>query len=245
MKEKLLIGVTVILSLAVAFVIFKAIPEFIAQGIFHQVDPQGYFTNLIAGLVKLVLFIGYLALIRRMPAILEIFRYHGAEHKAINAIEEHGDNLTPAVCMSQSRLHPRCGTNFAIIVMLIGFFVFLAIPRYPTIFGHEFKNYFEVVGLRVALELILLPTIAGISYEIIRAAGKAKDQKWVEILLKPGLATQYITTEEPQEHHIEVAIRSLKAVLRAEETGELENTEYKDQVPTQIPAANPIEDRIS
>lgn len=231
-NEKLAIGVAVVFSLGFGFVLFKAVPEGTAEfvtgyrpsSLGHATYLQGVWTNFVAESLKVVMFVGYLLLIRRIPAILDTFKYHGAEHKAINAIEANVE-LNESNCLAQTRLHPRCGTNFAIIVVILGFLMSVWIPRYPTLFGYQVTGGAAVVT-RLALELfVLMPVIAGISYEVIRAAGKMKDQKWVGILLKPGLATQLITTEEPEPKHVEVAIRSLKAVLTAEESGVCENTE--------------------
>ncbi|MBL8067258.1 MAG: DUF1385 domain-containing protein [Armatimonadetes bacterium] len=237
-NEKLAIGVAVVFSLGFGFVLFKAVPEGSAEfvtgyrpsSLGHATYLQGVWTNFVAESLKVVMFVGYLLLIRRIPAILDTFKYHGAEHKAINAIEANVE-LNEANCLAQTRLHPRCGTNFAIIVVILGFLMSVWIPRYPTLFGYQVTGGAAVVT-RLTLELfVLMPVIAGISYEVIRAAGKMKDQKWVGILLKPGLATQLITTEEPEAKHVEVAIRSLKAVLAAEESGVCENTE--------VPAVSP------
>lgn len=231
-NEKLAIGVAIVFSIGFGFVVFKALPESAAEFVTgHRPSElaqatylEGVLTNFVAESLKVIMFIGYLALIRRIPAILDTFRYHGAEHKAINTIEAE-EELTSGNCMAQTRLHPRCGTNFAIIVVIIGFLSSVWVPRYPVLFGYEVTGAFAVI-LRLVLELLIfMPIIAGVSYEVIRAAGKMKDAKWVNILLKPGLATQLITTEEPEEKHVEVAIRSLQAVLTAEETGDCENTE--------------------
>lgn len=254
LSENLQIALAILVAFAFGFFAFKFVPEFLAEVAKGQVfgaqqltDYQaGFWTNFFAGIVKIGFFIGYLALIRRLPAIYEVFKYHGAEHKAINTVEAR-EELNGANCAAQTRLHPRCGTNFAIVVLAIGFLMLLVIPRYPTIMGHKFEALWEVVLLRIGWELVLLPTIAGISYEIIRAAGRAKDQRWVNILLKPGLATQLITTAEPQDKHIEVAIQSLEAVLKAEETGVLTNTEVVDQVDAEavVPAMEAPEDVLS
>ncbi|MFM9874411.1 MAG: DUF1385 domain-containing protein [Fimbriimonadaceae bacterium] len=231
-NEKLAIGVAIVFSLGFGFVLFKAVPEGTAEFVTGYRPSelakatyfQGVWTNFVAETLKVIMFIGYLSLIRRIPAILDTFRYHGAEHKSINAIEADVE-LSAENCMAQTRLHPRCGTNFAIIVVILGFLMSVWIPRYPTLFGYQITGGAAVI-FRLALELVvLMPIIAGISYEVIRAAGKMKDAKWVNILLKPGLATQLITTEEPEAKHIEVAIRSLRAVITAEETGVCENTE--------------------
>lgn len=253
-SENLQIALAVLVSLAFGFFLFKAVPEAFAEfsknvvfGGSTLTDYEaGFWTNFFAGIVKIGFFIGYLALIRRIPNIYEVFKYHGAEHKAINTIEAEVP-LDAEHCSAQTRLHPRCGTNFAIIVLAIGFLMLLFIPRYPTIMGHKIEALWEVVLLRIGWELVLLPTIAGISYEIIRAAGRAKDQRWVNILLKPGLATQLITTAEPDPKHIEVAIQSLEAVLEAEETGELRNTEIADEFEARrtVPATDAPEDVLS
>lgn len=231
-NEKLAIGVAIVFSLGFGFFLFKAVPEGTAELVTGYKPSelakatylQGVFTNFVAETLKVIMFIGYLMLIRRLPAILDTFRYHGAEHKAINTIEAEVE-LNSANCMAQTRLHPRCGTNFAIIVVILGFLMSVWIPRYPTFGTYQITGGAAVI-FRLMLELlIIMPIIAGISYEVIRAAGKMKDARWVNILLKPGLATQLITTEEPEERHIEVAIRSLNAVLEAENTGVCENTE--------------------
>lgn len=236
-NEKLAIGVAIVFSLGFGFFLFKAVPEGTAEWVTGYKPSelakatymQGVFTNFVAESLKVIMFIGYLALIRRLPAILDTFRYHGAEHKAINTIEAEQE-LNSANCMAQTRLHPRCGTNFAIIVVIIGFLMSVWIPRYPTFGTYQITGGAAVL-FRLTLELlIIMPIIAGISYEVIRAAGKMKDARWVNILLKPGLATQLITTEEPEEKHIEVAIRSLNAVLEAENSGVCENTD--------VPAVN-------
>lgn len=229
--DKWAIVAAIVVSLSIGMLVFKLAPEALAQLVFpgskagsdvtqvgSEAYKQGTYANYFAEFIKILLFIGYLCLIRFMPAILDTFRYHGAEHKAINVIEAKQPlTVENAVCMT--RLHPRCGTNFAIVVLIIGLLLFPLIPR----FGHGSLPDPVVVLLRFLVELCILPLIAGISYEVIRAAGKAKDQKWVEILLKPGLATQLITTEEPTEKHIEVAIASLEAVMKAEDSHELTN----------------------
>lgn len=230
--EGLIIGLTVIASIAIGLVIFKGIPEAITEGLLGFNEENGFAKNLVAGIIKMVFFVGYLFLIRRAPNIYEVFRYHGAEHKAINTIEAR-EELTVENCGRQTRLHPRCGTNFAMVVLMVGFFVFLLIPRYPVINGVQL-NSIQAILFRFGLEIVLLPMFAGVSYEVIRAAGRRKDDKFVNLILKPGLATQFITTAEPAEKHLEVAIVSLKAVLDAEESGYLHNTEPVGEFETQV-----------
>lgn len=257
-KQKVVEGVAIAgaiaASLIFGFVVFKAIPELIGEtgkqlvtgnsGGNKYTYSAGVWTNLFAGIVKIAFFIGYLAVIRRVPSIYEVFRYHGAEHQAINCVEGKIE-LNRENAQAQTRLHPRCGTNFAIIVLLIGFLTLLFIPRYPIIAGHQIQGIFEPVLLRIGWELILLPLIAGTSYEIIRAAGKAKDERWVNVLLKPGLATQLITTAPPDDRHIEVAVASLEAVMEAEATGVLRNTEGETKDANADNPAPTIEDIVT
>ncbi len=233
--EGFAIGATVVVSLALSFAIFDFSPEIVAQLTQNWLGLSGTGANAVAEILKLAMFIGYLFLIRRLPPILEVFRYHGAEHQAINTIEAKLD-LTTDHCLAQTRLHPRCGTNFAIMVILIGFLVFIPIPR--NLFVGAGAPDWLVVIARMLIKLAILPVVAGVSYEIIRLAGKMKDQRWVNMLLKPGLMTQFITTEEPEAKHADVAIQSLKAVMLAEETGELTNTEIPadDSQPDASPA---------
>lgn len=232
--DNLTIAVTVVISLGLGFLIFNVMPQALAQFLRGgTVDQGGTGTNYLAEVLKMVVFIGYLAAIAQIPSIKEVFRYHGAEHKAINVIEAK-EPLDISHSMGQTRLHPRCGTNFAIIMVIVGFLLFPLIPRYFELGGLAITPQTPaplVVLSRILIEVPLLFVVSGISYEIIRAAGRMKDQKWVNIMLKPGLATQLITTAEPEEKHIEVAIESLNAVLKAEETGELTNGERQSDFP--------------
>jgi uncharacterized protein YqhQ len=167
--------------------------------------------NLATEIVKVVFFLTYLWLIGRHPEIRRIFMYHGAEHKAINTLEAEQE-LTLENCKAQTRLHPRCGTSFAIVVLLVGFVVFTFMPK-PEI---ESSRILTSI-LRFLVEIPVLPLIAGFSYEVIRLAGKFRSKRWVMALLAPGLATQYLTTAEPDESQIEVALLALQSVVEAEQ----------------------------
>jgi len=231
--ETVAIGFAVVAGLVIQFVVFRGVPEYIAElAVRWWSNSPGKNlhltgTNYLAEVIKVTMFIGFLAIISRFPTMLEVFRYHGAEHKAINAIEAR-QSLTTENCDAQTRLHPRCGTNFIIIVTAIAFLVFPAIPR--DLFVPATSPAWLIALSRLPLQLVVLPFLAGISYEIIRAAGKAKDQKWVNIILKPGLMTQLITTAEPATKHLEVAIASLKAVIKAESSGVLTVSEDYQEV---------------
>lgn len=236
--EKALILATIIFALAFQVLFFRQLPEFIAEGIIrattgnHKENVMPFVTNYLAEVMKVILIVGFLALISRIPTMMEVFRYHGAEHKAINTIEAH-EPLTIESAGKQTRLHPRCGTNFLIIVTILAFILVPAIPRDLIV---PLKSPGWMLALsRLPINLVVLPILAGISYEVIRAAGKAKDQRWVNIILKPGLLTQLITTAEPAPKHLEVAIVSLQSVIKAENSGELTNTvDYRADVPEDV-----------
>lgn len=230
--EKVLIVATIALALTFQVLLFRQLPEHIAEEIVrfatrsHEKNVMPFLTNYLAEITKVILIVGFLGAISRMPTMMEVFRYHGAEHKAINTIEAH-EELTVENSGRQTRLHPRCGTNFLIIVTILAFLLVPAIPR-DLIVPLNSPGWMLALS-RLPINLVVLPILAGLSYEVIRAAGKAKDQKWVNIILKPGLMTQLITTAEPEPKHLEVAIASLKAVIKAESSGELTQSEdYKD-----------------
>jgi uncharacterized protein YqhQ len=168
-------------------------------------------------------------LIGLMPDIRRVFCYHGAEHKAINTLEA-GKELELVNCEAQTRLHPRCGTSFAMIVLILSLLVFTFVPRYPIPGLPTYQN----VAVRVCVELLILPIIAGIAYEVLRFAGKFRNTKFVNLCFKPGLWSQYLTTREPDESQIEVALTALRQVVSSEKLGH--EAEY---APT--PASSPVE----
>ena len=154
----------------------------------------------IEGVFKMLIFAIYIIAISRMKDIQRVFEYHGAEHKSI-ACYEAGMELTVENAAKCPRLHPRCGTSFLLIVMIISIIFYACLPWENTGFL-----------LRIVYRLLLLPVVAGVSYEILKIAGRSNN-KVVKILTKPGLYLQYMTTREPDESQLEVALTSLKAVL--------------------------------
>ena len=209
-QEGLVYG-AIIFSLAFGVFFFKVVPQ--AIGTFLEMK-RGFSdrqTNTVVEFIKAFFFLGYLYAISFAPSVKEVFRYHGAEHKAINTWEA-DEELTMENCQKQTRLHPRCGTSFAIIVLLLGFVVYSQLPRVGkgTYLGELFGN--------VGLHLLILPLIAGVAYELLRFAGKYRHNKAIMVLFLPGLWTQYITTAEPRDDQIEVALASLKACLDGEDT---------------------------
>ena len=192
---------TIVFALVLASILFIAIPTGAAK-LFHVITADPVFLNLMEGFLRLIIFLAYIWGISRMKDIRRVFQYHGAEHKTIHCYEA-GLPLTVANVQQFSRWHPRCGTNFLLIVMLVSIFVF-AFLGWPSL------------AERIASRILLLPVVAGISYEIIRLAGRS-DNKIIQTAIKPGLWLQYLTTRPPADDMVEVAIESVKAVLPKEE----------------------------
>jgi uncharacterized protein YqhQ len=189
-------GFTVLFSFAAAFLIFFYLPLKLTD-LTGVRDPLGY--NLIDGGIRLFFFLIYILAIGLWGEMRRVFQYHGAEHKTIHNLES-GEDLSPEVAGAQSRFHPRCGTSFLFLVVIVSFIVFAFLGRPDTI------------GAR-ALRFALIPVIAGLSFEIIRFAGAHYDNPLVRWLSEPGLQLQRLTTREPSRDMLEVAIAALRAVL--------------------------------
>src|SRR5437588_7143144 len=208
---KIAVGSAMFIGAGMGILLFVILPNVVGEQLRRvgYTNPTGL--NVAAGALKLVIFLGYLWLISRLPDIRRIFKYHGAEHKAINTLEA-DQPLTLENCKVQTRLHPRCGTSFAIVVFLIDFLLLIPVPRYLIPSFSPWEN----IGLRILINIACLPIFAGIGYELIRLAGKFRNSGFVQALFAPGLATQYITTAEPEEDQIEVALTALRACVAAE-----------------------------
>jgi len=190
-------GGTVLFSIVLAVGIFMMLPYFISS-FFQKYIESRILLGLLEGVIRLTIFVSYVGLISLMEDIKRVYMYHGAEHKCINCIEQ-GMDLTVENVRKSSRLHKRCGTSFLLIVMLISILFFMMIRVDSAL-------------LKVGLRLLLIPVIAGVSYEFIRLAGRSENA-FVNLLSKPGLWLQKITTREPEDDMIEVAIRSVEAVF--------------------------------
>ena len=195
--EKVMSGFTMILSFVIAIGLFILLPYYLST-VFERYVMNASLLSLIEGLVRLVIFLLYIVAITLMKDIRRLYMYHGAEHKCINCLE-HGHTLTVHNVKLSSRLHKRCGTSFLLFVMIVSIILFMFIKV-------------ESPVLRVGLRLLLIPVIAGISYEVIRLAGKS-DNIIVKILSAPGLALQMLTTKEPDAEMIEVAIKAVEGVF--------------------------------
>ena len=196
-EEKAMMGGTVAISIVLAIGIFFVVPYFISSFFQRFIEVQ-WLIALLEGIIRLAIFIGYVSLVSLVPDIKRTYMYHGAEHKCINCIE-HGLELTIENVRKSSKQHKRCGTSFLLIVMLISviFFMFIRVDNGI---------------LKLILRLLLIPIIAGVSYEFIRLAGRF-DNWLVNLLSVPGLWMQNITTKEPDNDMIEVGIASVEAVF--------------------------------
>lgn len=201
-EEEELTAKDLVLTFALALVLtvglFIMLPAFIIRNI-QEMITNDFVLNLIEGVIKITFFILYIIGISFMKDIKRVFQYHGAEHKSINC-HEAGEELTIENVQQHSQIHARCGTNFMLIVLFMSAFIF-------TFFGRP--SFF----LRVGLHLALMPVVAGLSYEIIRKAGQEDCHPIYKWIAAPGKALQLLTTREPDDAQVEVAIMALQAVL--------------------------------
>ena len=197
---------TVVLALALAIVLFFLIPVGLTSLIKGQLGSSVLFW-VVEGVVRTSIFLGYLVLLSRVRDLRRVFEYHGAEHKTISCFEA-GLPLTPRNCQRFSRLHPRCGTSFLLLVMIVAIFVFapIGLPAWYWL---------------VLTRILGVPVIAGVSFELIKLAGRYRRRRWVRALMWPGLKLQLLTTREPDLDELAVAISALQAVLALETPGEL------------------------
>ena len=204
--KDVVIYVSIALSLVLSVAMFIMLPTLITRGLewILSITPLAgiasgkIFTSITEGVVKMAIFIGYLALVSQMKDIKRVFEYHGAEHKTI-ACYEYGEELTVENVRKHKRYHPRCGTSFLLFVMIVSIILYALLPK-------------TGVFLRMVMRLLLLPVVAGVSYELIKWAGRSENS-CVQFLSKPGLWLQKLTTREPDDSQIEVAIASMKAVI--------------------------------
>lgn len=195
--ESVMLGIVTLLSILLAIAIFMVLPYFISS-LFEEFIRNASVMAIIEGIVRILIFVGYIVAITMMKDIKRLYQYHGAEHKCINCIEK-GRPLTVHNAMRSSRLHKRCGTSFLFFVIFVSVIVFFFIRSDNPL-------------LRVLYRILLIPVIAGISYEIIRWAGRSNNIL-VKILSAPGMWLQRLTTKEPDESMVEVAIASVEAIF--------------------------------
>jgi uncharacterized protein YqhQ len=196
------------------------------KGVADHFGVEGFWFHLLEGGIRLAIFLGYLLLIGTLKDIKRVYQYHGAEHKAIAAYEN-GVELTPESAQRFTTEHVRCGTNFLLTVMAVTIVVysFVGRPSLPWL---------------IASRIILIPVVAGLAYEVIRFAARHMQWAWVRILMRPGLLLQKLTTREPTDDQVEVALTSLRAVFTAEQLAEVEARARREaRAPGARPAFGP------
>src|SRR6185369_12499673 len=193
----LMLGLTLVLGVGVFFLL----PLFVATFTTASIQ-QDWVQHVVEGLVRVAIFLGYLALIARMPDIRRVFEYHGAEHMTIHALEA-GDPLTTGAVRKYPTAHPRCGTEFLVVVIILSIFAFSLVGR-------------QSLPIMIVSRLLLIPVIAGIGYEILRFGAKYRSNPIVKALMAPGILVQMITTKQPSDDQIEVAIVSMEQALQAD-----------------------------
>lgn len=191
------IAFTLLFSLAIAIILFIAVPFFLTTLISKD---KGFLFNLIDGIIRLIIFLIYLISISLMKEVKILFQYHGAEHKSVDAYE-HKQKLIPGNIAKYSRFHPRCGTSFLLIVMIVSILVFSLIVS-------------DNLWIRFGSRIILIPVIAGISYEILKSSAKFQNNLIMKLITVPGLLLQHITTREPSKQQIEVAIEAVNMIVK-------------------------------
>ncbi|MHB8840775.1 MAG: DUF1385 domain-containing protein [Candidatus Aquicultor sp.] len=189
------------LALVLVIGLFMVVPFYLTRSAHQLIDNRILFA-LVEGVFRISIFVIYIAVVSKIKDIQRVFQYHGAEHKTIHAFEA-GEELTPANAAKYTTLHIRCGTSFMLIVMVVAILAFSFLPTTNVL-------------TRIAGKIILIPLVAGISYEVTRIAAKYSTNWMMRILMWPGMALQRLTTKEPDESQLEVAIKALKDVLAAE-----------------------------
>jgi uncharacterized protein YqhQ len=191
-----LMGISLVISLTFAVLLFFILPTVLTSLVKKTITSNVLVLNIIEGIIRVVIFLAYIFFVGKLEDIKRVYQYHGAEHKTIFCYES-GIDLTPENAKKFGRLHPRCGTNFLFLVMVISIIIF------------SFTGW-QSIGQRIVSRVLLLPVVSGVTYEVIKWLGKS-DSKVAKIIAWPGLLLQNITTQEPDESMLEVAITSLKA----------------------------------
>ncbi len=215
--QKLLVGLGVFMGVGLSVLLFFLLPM-VVSGFFDQFVNSNLVLNLIEGVIRMVIFLAYMFLVSRMKEMKRVFSYHGAEHKTIRCYEA-GLPLTVENVRIQTRLHPRCGTSFLLVVMVISILIFsiassLLLAIFPVL--ADMRGGFLYRLIMILFKLLLLPLVVAITYEINRWAGR-NDNAFTRVLTAPGMWLQLLTTNEPDDSMIEVGISALQAVLPEEE----------------------------
>jgi len=216
------VALMLLITLVLGVGVFFLIPLWVASVTTANVQ-QGWVQHLVEGLVRVAIFLGYLALISRTPDIRRVFEYHGAEHKTIHALE-HGDTLTVDAVQHYPTAHPRCGTEFLVVVLLLSILLFGFLGR-------------DNVALMVGGRLILIPVIAALGYELLRLGARFRSNPIVKVVMAPGILVQMITTKQPSDEQVQVAIVSMEQALVADGETVPSGSETPARDPLQLGAA--------
>lgn len=216
--------VTVTFALIIGLALFFVFPLY-ATTLFFSIEKEAFVFNLVAGTIRIALFLGYIYLISLLKDVKRLFRYHGAEHKTIYAFES-GEDVTVDNTRRYTTLHPRCGTSFLVMVMLVSLIFFSILDSFIILFHGNITLF-----IRLATHLPLVPLVGGLSYEAIKASAKKVNNPIVKALIAPGLALQKITTQEPDDDMLEVAIVALKAARGESYKHLLNKTETAEIIP--------------
>lgn len=219
--QKVIVGIAMVLGVGLSVLLFFLLPMVIS-GFLDGLIKSNLMLNLVEGIIRMVIFVAYMALISRMGEMKRVFGYHGAEHKTIRCYEA-GLPLTVENVRAQTRLHPRCGTSFLLVVMVISILIFsiassVLLSLCPQLAEMRGSALYRVI--MIVFKLLLLPLVVGITYEINRWAGR-HDNWFTKILTAPGMWMQYFTTQEPDDSMIEVGIAAVQAVLPEKEGSDL------------------------
>ena len=219
--QKVIVGIAMVLGVGLSVLLFFLLPMVIS-GFLDGIIQSNLGLNLVEGIIRMVIFLAYMILMSRMGEMKRVFAYHGAEHKTIRCYEA-GLPLTVENVRSQTRLHPRCGTSFLLVVMVISILVFsiassALLALVPSLAAMRGSALYRVI--MIVFKLLLLPVVVGITYEINRWAGR-HDNWFTRIITAPGMWMQYFTTNEPDDSMIEVGITAVTAVLPEKEGSDL------------------------
>lgn len=211
------IGWTMVAGLAIAVVTFIVLPALLTNWMIGSSVDRPFVWNVVDGVLRLFVFFAYIWAVGFVPDIRRVFAYHGAEHKSIHAYE-HGLPLEPDYVQRYETLHVRCGTSFLLMVMVVAILVFSLVPGKAILLAFGTTSTAAVVAFNIAIRILLLPLVAGLAYEVtVKWAGNRPDNPFVKVLLWPGMQLQRMTTREPDDGMVEVAVAALKAVVEREE----------------------------
>jgi len=216
------VALMLLITLGLGVGVFFLFPLWVASVATSNV-PQGWVQQLLEGLVRVAIFIGYLFLVSRTPDIRRVFEYHGAEHMTIHALEK-GDPLTVDEVRKYPTAHPRCGTEFLVVVIILSILLFSLVGR-------------QDAAIMVGSRIILIPVIAALGYELLRLGARFRANPVVKVLMAPGILVQMITTKQPSDDQIEVAIVSMEQALLADGEAVPSGSESPDRSPLQLGAA--------